>query len=312
MPGSHSSRRGSGSVGERIRHAFTWPRPAGVLIAVVGACAVVSSGIAFTPGTFPRTTATPGLPLSVSTSSPGSVKGQSDPSQTHHLLVAGAGATSPIQALFATGTVSVPESELWDVSNPQSTVVLVNKHHALMPTTFTPADLRTPNVRTDSPEPSLLRKDAAAGVEAMFAAAAADGVSITIQSSYRSYVTQISLYENYVEQKGQTEADKTSARPGYSEHQTGLALDIGDANVPADCEFTLCMAGSAAAKWVGAHGMEYGFIVRYPQGAEALTGYLYEPWHLRFVGISVALDMTVRGISSYEQYLGSPGAPSYK
>ncbi|MCC9069245.1 M15 family metallopeptidase [Arthrobacter cryoconiti] len=208
--------------------------------------------------------------------------------------------------------MSVPESGLWDVANPESTVVLVNKHHELIPKTFIPADLTTPNVRTDSPDPPLLRKNAAAAVETMFAAAAADGVTITIQSSYRSFLTQISLYENYVEQKGQTEADKTSARPGYSEHQTGLALDIGDANVPAECEFTSCMAGSAAAKWVGAHGMEYGFIIRYPQGEEALTGYLYEPWHLRFVGISVARDMAVRGISSYEQYLGSLGAPSYK
>jgi D-alanyl-D-alanine carboxypeptidase len=137
-------------------------------------------------------------------------------------------------------------------------------------------------------------------------------VAITIMSSFRSYSTQVSLYGSYVAQKGMAEADTSSARPGFSEHQSGLALDIGDPVAGPACEFTYCMADSAAGKWVAAHGADYGFVVRYQMGMEGTTGYLAEPWHLRFVGIPVAKDIAARGFKSYEQYLGIPGAPTYK
>jgi D-alanyl-D-alanine carboxypeptidase len=198
------------------------------------------------------------------------------------------------------------------MSNPASVLALVNKHHPLIPLDYQPPDLATPDVPAGSGEPVLLRKEAAAAVERMFAAAGRNGVAITVQSSYRSYATQVSLYGSYVAQKGQAAADTSSARPGYSEHQTGLALDIGDAHVAADCEFTMCMAGSAAGRWVAAHAADYGFVVRYPLDRQAVTGYLYEPWHLRYVGSAVALDMRARRIPTYEQYLGLQGAPGYK
>ncbi|POH74118.1 M15 family metallopeptidase [Arthrobacter glacialis] len=228
------------------------------------------------------------------------------------LPIAGASADAPIQKLFATGTAAPAQESLRSIANPESPLVLVNKTHPLTPVDYMPADLVTLPVRTGSTEPALLRAEAAAAVERMFAAAAAEGVSISIKSSYRSFETQTSVYNGHVASKGVAAADASSARPGFSEHQSGFALDIGDANSGADCDFTFCVADTAAGKWVAAHGADHGFVVRYPVGLESTTGYLAEPWHLRYLGIAVAQDMRVRGIQSYEDYLGLPDAPSYK
>nr|WP_281068065.1 M15 family metallopeptidase [Arthrobacter stackebrandtii] len=157
----------------------------------------------------------------------------------------------------------------------------------------------------------LLRAEAAAELERMFTDAAAEGVSISLKSSYRSYDTQFSVYNGYVATKGVAAADTTSARPGYSEHQSGLAVDIGDANAGTACDFNSCFADTAAAQWVAEHGADYGYIVRYQPGQEPMTGYLPEPWHLRFVGPAVAKEMAVRGYHSYEEFLDISGAPDY-
>lgn len=234
------------------------------------------------------------------------------PSKVAAGLVAGTGVDAPIQKLFASSTASLVDRSLWDIHNPASPLVLVNKQNALAPLGYTPSDLLTPNVLVGSAEPALLRAEVAGAAAAMFAAAATDGVHITVASSFRSYSVQTSLYNGYTAQKGQAEADTSSARPGFSEHQSGLSLDIGDADVSADCMFTYCMAQSPAGKWVAAHGADYGFIVRYPVGSEAITGYLAEPWHLRYLGVAVAQDMRARKIPAYETYLGLPSAPAYK
>ena len=110
--------------------------------------------------------------------------------------------------------------------------------------------------------------------------AAADGLSMSVISGYRSYDYQSELYNNYVSQYGQAAADRFSARPGYSEHQTGLAIDVNCA----DDSFT----GTPEAEWLAAHCNDYGFILRYPKGKEDITGYQYESWHIRYVGKDVA------------------------
>ncbi|WP_256127637.1 D-alanyl-D-alanine carboxypeptidase family protein [Arthrobacter sp. SDTb3-6] len=273
-------------------------------------------------GCFPRPTPGPsraGAAPSVSPSTapgPASAKTQrpasSSPASAAKPPVAGAPAGAPIQQLFAAGGNSLPDRALWDITDPSSVLVLVNKHHALVPRNYMPPFLVTPAVPTGSGEPALLRRAAAAAVGQMFAAAAADGVNMTVMSSFRSYATQVSLYNSYAAQRGAEAADTASARPGYSEHQTGFALDIGDAAVPASCAFTWCMASSPAGLWVAGHAAKYGFVVRYQLGLEGTTGYLAEPWHLRFVGAAVAQDMSRRGILTYEQYLGLPGAPGYE
>src|SRR5699024_623564 len=104
--------------------------------------------------------------------------------------------------------------------------------------------------------------------------AAKAGHSIPLVSGYRSYSYQAQLYDSYVARDGQAAADRYSARPGHSEHQSGLAMDVG----AIDNNYGQTPAG----QWLNAHCAEYGFILRYPQGKESITGYMYEPWHIRY------------------------------
>ncbi|WP_294478452.1 D-alanyl-D-alanine carboxypeptidase family protein [uncultured Ruminococcus sp.] len=129
----------------------------------------------------------------------------------------------------------------------------------------------------------------------MQAAAWNDGISLWICSGFRSYSYQSQLYWNYVNRDGQWAADTYSARPGHSEHQTGLAIDINDAS----SNFN----GTPAAKWIAAHCTEYGFIIRYPYGKQDKTGFMYEPWHVRYVGKDLAKKITASGLC-LEEYLG--------
>ncbi len=129
----------------------------------------------------------------------------------------------------------------------------------------------------------------------MSAAAAEDGISLWINSSYRSYEEQEALYNSYVEERDRDEADKVSSRPGHSEHQTGLAFDVNDTSF----EFE----DTDAAGWLREHCCEYGFIIRFPEGKEAFTGYSYEPWHIRYLGKKIATEVTESGLS-LEEYLG--------
>ena len=308
------ARRPRTTRAQRLRRDLAWPRPAGILISVAGAALVFSGALALNPpaalpspaaacplpGTTPDTSAAPAPPPAP------------PPAAPNPPLVAGAGPGSAIEALFATGRGGPQDPELLNITNPASPLVLVNKHRPLVPADYAPEDLVIPAVPSGSAEPVRVRAAAAGDLERMVAAAAAQGVNITVMSSYRSHDTQVGVYNGYVAGKGVAAADTTSARPGFSEHQTGLSIDIGDANAGTACDFISCFADTAAAQWVAAHGAGHGFIVRYARGQEAVTGYLGEPWHLRYVGVAVALDMAVRGIHSYEQYLGLPGAPGYK
>lgn len=226
--------------------------------------------------------------------------------------VTGAAPGSALQQLFATGTAASKDKALLDVGNPASPLVLVNKRNPLQPLNYVPTDLVAPELGGGNGAEVLLRSEAAAAVERMIAAAAAENVHITVKSSYRSYAKQLELYNGYVADKGVQAADSTSARAGFSEHQTGLALDIGDADAGPDCDFNSCFAGTAAGQWVAAHAADHGFVVRYQPGGETVTGYLPEPWHLRYLGAAVAQDMRARGIDSYERFAGLPGAPDYK
>lgn len=227
-------------------------------------------------------------------------------------LIKGAAKDSPVHKAFASGASTPKDRSLLNIFNPKSPLVLVNKHHALAPLKYSPSDLIVPAIPEGSGEPGLLRAEAATAAERMFTAAAAQGVQLSLLSSYRSYDTQMGLYRGYVATKGSATADTTSARPGFSEHQSGLAMDIGDAGAGTACEFHSCFAETAGAQWVAAHAHEHGFVVRYGPGSESTTGYAAEPWHLRYVGVAVAEDMLVRGFHSYEEYLGLPGAPGYK
>lgn len=137
--------------------------------------------------------------------------------------------------------------------------------------------------------------EARAAFDRMADAAAADGIRIFVASGFRSYDHQTRTYSRYVYYDGQEAADTYSARPGYSEHQTGLAFDMNSV----DDSF----AGTPEALWVAEHCHEYGFIIRYPEGKEEITGYQYEPWHVRFLGVETATAVYESGLT-LEEYLG--------
>ncbi|HEX9229918.1 MAG TPA: M15 family metallopeptidase [Arthrobacter sp.] len=155
---------------------------------------------------------------------------------------------------------------------------------------------------------TVLVPAAASALSAMIDAAALEGVPVVAVSGYRSFDTQTRLYAGYASRLGQAHTDALSARPGFSEHQTGLAVDIG--NPDASCALHRCFAGTPAGSWAAANAARFGFIVRYPDGASAVTGYDYEPWHLRYVGPESAAAIVLSGLT-LEAYEGLPPAPSY-
>lgn len=184
-------------------------------------------------------------------------------------------------------------------------IALVNKQHPL-PSGYAPADLVTPAVLSVAPPGStLLAAPAANAAQDMFASAARDGVTLTLASGYRSYATQAQVNGDLVSSLGPEAAGEASAPPGRSEHQTGLAFDIADGN--GACSFEPCFADQHAAVWAAANAHRFGFIIRYPAGAEMVTGYAYEPWHLRFVGMDAAAAIHSRGIT-LEEYLATEPA----
>jgi D-alanyl-D-alanine carboxypeptidase len=206
-------------------------------------------------------------------------------------------------------SASLPKQH--SLTDPRSPWVVVNKHRPLTPLRFAPPDLVQPAVQlATSGESALLNSATAAAAGKLFAAAAANGVILTLASGYRSFQTQTATYNGYVSTRGQASADTASARPGFSEHQTGWAFDIGDGG--GACSFQPCFVEQPAAVWVKANAHKYGFVVRYPWMMHGTTGYFFEPWHLRYIGAEAAGDMAKRGITTLEEYFGLDAAPAYR
>ncbi|SDD63474.1 D-alanyl-D-alanine carboxypeptidase [Paenibacillus sp. UNCCL117] len=196
------------------------------------------------------------------------------------------------------------------IAKPAEIAVLVNKLNKL-PDNYKPQDLVDPDVAfifKEKLEKRKMRKEAAASLEKLFQAAKEAGYPLAGVSAYRSHQTQTSLYNNYVKQHGEQEANTFSAKPGQSEHETGLAIDVAGAN--GKCPAQDCFGATKEAKWLAEHASEYGFIIRYPKGKEAITGYQYEPWHLRYVGVQLAKELTKQGLTLEEYY--SKGVPVNK
>ncbi len=188
------------------------------------------------------------------------------------------------------------------VANPQDVAVLVNKNYRL-PDNFRPDDLVEPNIPfifKEKSEKRLLRKEAARALEELFAGAKEDGIYLAGVSGFRSHSTQKWLFENYVKTRGEAEARRFSAMPGHSEHQTGLAMDVAGSD--GKCAAQDCFGDTKEAKWLADHAHEYGFIIRYPKGKEAVTGYKYEPWHLRYVGKGLAQAVVGQNLT-LDEYL---------
>ncbi|WP_442604245.1 M15 family metallopeptidase [Paenibacillus sp. KN14-4R] len=182
-----------------------------------------------------------------------------------------------------------------EAADPQAITVLVNKQFAL-PDNYEPKDLVYPSVPftfNEKIEKRMMRKEAAGALEQMFAGAKKDGISLAGVSAYRSHKTQVTLFNNYVKKDGEAKAKTYSAVPGHSEHETGLAIDVSGSD--GKCAAENCFGDTKEAKWLAVHAHEYGFIIRYPKGKESITGYQYEPWHLRYVGKKLAADVAKNG-----------------
>ncbi|HCU78341.1 MAG TPA: D-alanyl-D-alanine carboxypeptidase [Microbacterium sp.] len=140
-----------------------------------------------------------------------------------------------------------------------------------------------------------LTGDTLAAFERMRAEAASLGHNLWIASGFRSYATQVKVYNSYASRDGSAAADRYSARPGHSEHQSGLSFDLNT--------ITEAFGYTPEGQWVAANAHRFGFIVRYPQGKEGVTGYIWEPWHLRYLGVDTATAVYNSGLS-LEEYLG--------
>ena len=190
------------------------------------------------------------------------------------------------------------------VDDPASLTVVVNKRRPLS-ADYAPTDLRRPaGVGNALP----LRAVAAAAAERMAADMATAGINLRMSSGYRSYARQQTVYNGFAAREGVAGADEHSARPGFSEHQTGLAADFDDGT---GCNLAVCFRDTAGGIWLAENSWKYGFVLRYGDGWQPIVGYRFEPWHYRYIGEAAAADMHDRGILTLEEYAGLPAAPDY-
>ncbi|WP_031423515.1 M15 family metallopeptidase [Exiguobacterium sp. NG55] len=181
-------------------------------------------------------------------------------------------------------------------------LILVNKQIAL-PADYQPSDLVEANIDfVDSTvgERRMLRKEAAQAIEGLMKDAKASGIDLKGTSAFRSYAYQVNLFNAYVERDGKEQAMKYSAPPGHSEHQTGLAIDVSSASV--NYQLTQSLGETVEGKWLADHAHEYGFIIRYQKEFEEETGYMYEPWHLRYIGMEHAKQVHALN-QPYDRYI---------
>ncbi|MBX4199336.1 M15 family metallopeptidase [Candidatus Saccharibacteria bacterium] len=202
------------------------------------------------------------------------------------------------------------DKTLYPTDEAGSLWIVVNKGR-ILPSTYVPANLVVPNVplRLSSENPEMhLRQDAASALEKMAADAKTDGMNLMLASGYRSYAEQVAVYNGFVKSDGKVAADASSARPGHSEHQTGLAADLEPAS--RKCEVETCFESTPEGKWLASNSYKYGFIIRYHKDTQSLTGYEYEPWHMRYVGDSLSAQLK-NDSQTLEQFFGLPTYPDY-
>lgn len=178
-------------------------------------------------------------------------------------------------------TLAVPPSE-------DPLLRLVNREH-LLPSTYKPSTV-TPKIRAKHGAAVDLASEAAAALEALFAGADSQGLSLVAVSGYRSYGKQKTIFARSVERNGFEKASQMSAQPGASEHQLALAMDLSCASLHNDLSSRF--ARTPEGKWIAENAPSYGFILRYKADWSAVTGYQGEPWHIRYLGVEHALLLT--------------------
>ncbi|MFM1984427.1 MAG: hypothetical protein RL723_862 [Actinomycetota bacterium] len=195
-----------------------------------------------------------------------------------------------------------PQPVIYDIDTASSLTVVVNKTRPLIPITYKPK-LTTVGGIYLAPSTAIAYKQLKAAVLEQKLG------TLCINSGYRSFSSQKAIHAARVSQLGKTAGEKLAARPGFSEHQTGLAIDISTTAL--SCRIG-SFGSSKASKWMVANAWQYGFIVRYPSNSKtAVTGYVWEPWHLRYVGLELAADMQAKNIKTLEEYFALANAPKY-
>ncbi|MCB2412169.1 M15 family metallopeptidase [Demequina sp. TTPB684] len=217
-----------------------------------------------------------------------------------------------VEEVSADPSVSVPSAApevtvAHDYTSASSITVVVTKRRPLSPLSYVPAELVTLSGVPGGADQQM-QAEAADAMTEMSAAATEAGVPFRINTAYRDFEFQQYLYQREVRESGVATADRLVARPGHSEHQTGLAADLYD--TPANL-LRASFGASGAGTWIREHAHEYGFIVSYPDGAQAVTGYVYEPWHVRYVGKEVAMDMHESGVATLQEYFGVEASPDH-
>jgi zinc D-Ala-D-Ala carboxypeptidase len=190
----------------------------------------------------------------------------------------------------------------YPLTKASSLWVVANKQRPLNPITYKPEIGYFKGVQVAKVTAAALTKMAAGMLKDKAG-------TLLLNSGYRSYDTQVAVHDRQVKRLGLKAGEALAARPGYSEHQTGLAADVSAAGQ--GCTIQVCFAKTKAGKWLAANAWQYGFILRYPDGQTATTGYQFEPWHFRYVGVELATEMKSQNITVLEKFWKLPAAPSY-
>jgi D-alanyl-D-alanine carboxypeptidase len=201
----------------------------------------------------------------------------------------------------------------YSIDEADSIWVVVNKQRQISPLKYQPETLAFPaflKPKVQNPLGLQMREEAAvAAVELATEMAEAGKGTLILNSGFRTYKNQQGLYNRTRDTRGLTVAEKLSARPGHSEHQLGLAADFSAKGQ--GCVIMVCFGKSEAGVWLADNAHEFGFVLRYPKGYKPITGFQYEPWHFRYVGIELATEMKTKGIKTLEEFWGLGSAPDY-
>ena len=210
--------------------------------------------------------------------------------------------------------VTIFDPPKYSIDEADSIWVVVNKQRQISPLKYQPTNLvfpAFPKPKIQNPFGLQLREEAAfAAVELAAAIRAAGKGTLILNSGFRTYKNQQGLYNRTRDTRGLAVAEKLSARPGHSEHQLGLAADFSVKGQ--GCVVMVCFGNTEAGKWLATNAQEYGFVLRYPKGYKPITGFQYEPWHFRYVGVELATEMRTKGIKTLEEFWGLEAAPDYR
>jgi D-alanyl-D-alanine carboxypeptidase len=210
--------------------------------------------------------------------------------------------------------ITIFDPPKYSIDQADSIWVVVNKQRQISPLKYQPESLAFPafpKPKVQNPFGLQMREEAAiATVELAIAMAEAGKGTLVLNSGFRTYKNQQGLYSRTRDTRGLAVAEKLSARPGHSEHQLGLAADFSVKGQ--GCVIMVCFGKTEAGIWLAENSHELGFVLRYPKGYKSITGFQYEPWHFRYVGVELSSEMSTRGTRTLEEFWGLKFAPDYE